>query len=77
MTTWLCLHAVRPLRMLARLDDFVEVLLKLTHLVRQKAQCMMDREVLGVGHVFVHVGALAIQFSDDDFGFDLHGKLLA
>ena len=60
--------------MLASFDDIIEILLQIPHLVGEEAQRVMNREVLGIGEILVHVGALAIEFSDDDFGFDLHRK---
>ena len=60
------------LRMLAILHDFVEILLKLAHLVRDEAERVMQREVLRIRHVFVDIGSQAVQLSDDDFSFDFH-----
>ena len=61
-----------PLRMLAILHDFIEIFLELTHLVRDEAERVMQREVLRIRHVLVDIGPQAIQLSDDDFSFDFH-----
>ena len=58
--------------MRAVFHDFIEVLLKLAHLVGDEAERMMHREVLGISHIFVEIRALAIEFGDDNFGFDFH-----
>lgn len=58
--------------MLAGLDDFVEVLLKLAHLVGDEAERVMNSEVLGVGEIFVEIPALSVQLGKHCFNFDLH-----
>ncbi len=70
------MHAKRALRvqlrMLSILHDFIEILLKLAHLVGDEAKRVMQREVLRIRHVLVDIGPQAIQLSDDDFSFDFH-----
>jgi hypothetical protein len=58
--------------LIARLDVLVEVLLKVTHLVRDEAKCMMQREPLRILGILVKVLPQAIQFSEDSFCFHIN-----
>lgn len=56
---------------IARLDDFVEVLLKVSKVVRNEAERVVQREPLNIRGILIEISALAIEFGENRF--DFHG----
>ena len=55
---------------IARLHDFIEIFLEVSHVIGDKTECMMERKPLDIGGILGKIIALTIEFGED--WFDLH-----
>lgn len=55
---------------IARFHDFIEIFLKVSHVIRDETECMMERKPLDICGILGKIIALTIEFGED--WFDLH-----
>ena len=55
---------------IARFHDFIEIFLKVSHVIGDETECMMERKPFDIGGILGKIIALTIEFGED--WFDLH-----